>query len=326
MQQLKTFFSQTLSALRESKWRLFLFLLGLAITLAGGAFTFSNHLLAQLIPISTTDLVQIGRLTSIKGTVDRKLNNDLIWLPISKSKSVFYYDKIKTGSNSSLDFSFNDSTKVHIKANSFVKLKMIGDIPYIDLLAGDITAELGKVQKLLVRKGQNIELLSGLLKDIYKISEEGHEKVEKAGAPPDESEATSNENEAQPSETLEESKPIAYEKEFEVFEEDHLPFPPINSWVLYKDLGQLSLKVASACNSAECLLVIYDDGGHREEVNFRSGEPLGLRVNLKNLGPRIQWYTEGLEENLKGAFFSQPFSTEALEEALTSEQSVEIVE
>ena len=88
----------------------------------------------------------IGKVVSLDGTVEAKLDENGQWRALSEKSDIYEKDTIKTGEDSKVDISFVDETNVSIGAETTVKIEKLLCSPAQNHREGKLNVVMGKAR------------------------------------------------------------------------------------------------------------------------------------------------------------------------------------
>lgn len=107
---------------------------------------FAGVLLIASASVSLYAQESIGKVVSLKGSVEAKLDEDGAWRALSKKSDIYEKDTIKTGENSKVDIFFVDETNVSIGPETTIKIEKLVCSPAQNYREGKMNVVMGKVR------------------------------------------------------------------------------------------------------------------------------------------------------------------------------------
>lgn len=331
-----------LSVFFDQKWRRDFFeraniVINCCILVFGLYSMLSETFWPSFIQETAKDLVTVAKITLKKGTIQRRLSRDTLWLPLQNKSDVYTSDLVMTEKNSLAELKINDNIKFTIEPESMVRINMKDGKPLINIASGSIKTTLTKDTVFLIKKGSKIEEVL-IRSGTYFVKNDstaglqitsfaadtgiaGGEKRSsgmkaKAGAPSDDGSAASNAK--KPSEKLAQEKPE--EPPFD------LPTPADSTVFLVKRQHEIVLGSKPICPDT-CELQIYRDNNLVKSLKFNSGDQAVITLNTTDLkvGSFI-WKFESQTSQYQGSFAIRDYSETELSKAIEQGQPVEILQ
>jgi hypothetical protein len=125
-----------------------------AVALATSLFLMLDPVFVlRLIKIETSHLHRVGTMQEIRNDIRRKVVDELLWLPAENEAAVFMGDTVFSGAGSAVKIDFDGDGSIVLKENSLVQISSKDGKAQIDLLNGDVDANIKDPGRLTIKRG-----------------------------------------------------------------------------------------------------------------------------------------------------------------------------
>lgn len=124
-------------------------------------FILNDNWVYRLTGVSSSDLEQIGEVTTLENDVRRRHQIAFTWLPLEKQNNVFQGDSIFTGNSSGVIIKTKTGEQITIAANSLVVVRTREDSVSLDIGFGSVEGKVQKGKTLRITSNNSVTELDG---------------------------------------------------------------------------------------------------------------------------------------------------------------------